>query len=494
MTLPFFRFPSVRTLLGLSLSVALLGGAVPLWGTPAAQAAPGKSKSPKTTAWPARDFLPPVATINPRLDEAAYAQDDSDDLLEVVSLAGVSSPVLHASPKVERLSGSLNEQMQTGQVNSLRTIQQTVDEANLEYLWQATVERNPVIRFSLEKLATPVDLQTKQSSRFLTKTLSTLISGAALAATMAPGGGAYRDMSSMAVGNALQNMVRNRTSIPVGSLTATEQIQLASLIDELKLKLIQSYQDYRNSLQALAQAREVTLKNNDMYAKALDSRNDLAIMAAGTAYYQARMNETKLRQKTKLHRIALERLAGQEAITDLAVAIHLPTGPGTDQTASTQGPASLTTSTTASGGQDTPDTSAAVETPPAMLLGPGVQIGPDTPTQTDSAALQGPELPPAKVAAPRKKHKPARKIKPTVDLPQPLELSPTLNITDPMAPASLGEQGALPPAVSPHQPVGASSSTTSQQTLPLMLESTHQPPFPSGPADFVPDQKEASLS
>jgi len=286
--------------------------------------ASGKAGQDPLRNWPVRDFLPPIATINTTLEDTAAINEDNE--LETVALSAVSSPVLHASPKVDRLAGDLNGQAKSEQLQTVLSLQQRIDTVDLERLWQATVEKNPVIRFSLEKLATPADLQTKQSSKFLTKTLSTLISGAALATTMIPGGGAYRDMGTMAVGNALQNLVQGKTQPTLGSLSATEQIQLAGLIDELKMKLIHTYQDYKNTLQSLAQSHETTLKHSNLYSKALASKNDLTIMAAGTAYYQALSNETVLRQKAKLARLELERLAGPDSVSDLELAVRIPVG------------------------------------------------------------------------------------------------------------------------------------------------------------------------
>jgi hypothetical protein len=274
----------------------------------------GKTKAAESKAWPKRDFLPPIAIINSRLEANQSSDDTSPD--GAVNLTAVSSPVLHTTAKVTRLDNALIDPKEAGLVG-MNDLRHKVEEADLEHLWSAIVEKNPVIRFSLEKLATPIDLQTKQSSRFLTRTLSTMISGATMAATMMPGGGAYRNMSSVATGNALQNMVSGRTRPTVGNLSATEQIQLAGLIDELKLKLIRTYQDYQGSLQSLAQSREVTARNSAMYSQAMVGKNNMAIMATSRAYFQALLNETDLRQKARLQRLCLERLAGKEAVNQL---------------------------------------------------------------------------------------------------------------------------------------------------------------------------------
>jgi hypothetical protein len=202
-------------------------------------------------------------------------------------------------------------------------------------------------------------------------------------------------MGTMAVGNALQNMVSGKTQPTPGSLSPTEQIQLAGLIDDLKMKLIHNYQDYKNTLQALAQSHEISIKNNNLYSKALSSKNDLAIMAAGTAYYQALMNETSLRQKAKLYRLELERLAGPDAVSTLELAVHVPTGGGSaadtnlqQQTASTEapiGPSAPQTNTTSTTITSSGTALIGPELPPALEIAP--KLG------TEASILVGPPLP-----------------------------------------------------------------------------------------------------
>jgi hypothetical protein len=359
---------------------------------------------------PVRDFLPPVASINAKLLENAEASNDN--MLEPVALSAVQGPVLHASPKIKKLDTDLGIHIKTEQLESLLEIQRKVDEADLESLWEATIQKNPVIRFSLEKLATPSDLQTKQSSRFMTKTLNMLISGATMVPAMLPGASMYQNMGSMAMGNALQNMVNGRTQVNVGSLSATEQIQLAGLIDELKLRLIHSYQDYKNTLQNLAQSHQVTVKNNSLYAKALESKNNLAIMASGAAYYQSVLSETTLRQKAKLYRVQLERLAGPEAVNRLELAVHIPENTSTATAA-------------------TPINSTASY----ELIGP-LPIENALPNNTAKInEMIGPELPPAKIKTSKKTVQNDSSLKKN-EFPQPLEIGPQLQESKQIEPLS----------------------------------------------------------
>lgn len=432
----------LKTFVGVAVSVGLLASTLSIesW-----------AKTTNASSWPTRDFLPPLAVINPKLEAQQQANTTNDATVEAVNFVAVTSPVIHTSPKVDRIDSDLSSEIKTEQLQSILDIQQKVDTADLEHLWQAAVEKNPVIRFSLEKLATPADLQTKQSSRFLTKTLSTLISGATMASTMLPGGGAYRNMASVATGNALQNLMSGKTQPTPGSLSSTEQIQLAGLIDDLKLRIIRNYQDYKNTLQALAQSHEVTVKNNMLYSKALTSKNDLAVMASGTAYYQALMAETTLQQKAKRYRMELERLAGREAVSEMELAAQIS---DTTRTASQEPvaqpiatlspPASSTTTPpkavampldipegTTGRGKDS-EASASIATPP---IGPQEPVGPEPPIETTHKT-------------PKNNAKTAQKNKPVampIDLQQPMEIGPILSpeshVSVPLPQASrLGKQ------------------------------------------------------
>jgi hypothetical protein len=266
----------------------------------------------QNVSWPKRDFLPPIASINPKLDELP------DNGLESLDFSPSNTKGIQKTPRITRLDTPLP----VGEKNvksGLLEARHKIEEADLERLWQATVQKNPVIRFSLEKLAAPADTLPSHSSLFLRKTLTTMISGATMASTMLPGGGAYRNMMSMAGGNAIQNVVSGNTKPTPGALSKTELIELAGLIDDLKLSLIHNYQDYNASLQSLADARQSTQRNSAIYTQAQKSNNDMAVMAAASAYFQALLHETNLRQKARLQRVMLERVAGQETVSELAL-------------------------------------------------------------------------------------------------------------------------------------------------------------------------------
>jgi hypothetical protein len=295
----------------------------------------GVSQTLDLTQWPTRNFLPPVATINPKLDDVIDDVVTADDELEVVSLASVNTPVLTTRPAVERLDTRVD--VLSDEDKARQRDQKAIEEADLNALWEATVERNPVIRFSLEKLATPEDLAQEQSSIFMRKTLGVLISGATLASTMLPGAGGfggYRNMGVMAGGDALRNLTGGKQTPNAQRLTATEKIQLAGMIDDLQRNVIQAYHDYRRSLQALSIAHGQTTRAEELYhsqmrvveempsmrgdhGEAMGAMQSAMLMTQGAAFHQASLQETRLKQEAKGYRLQLERLAGVDAVASL---------------------------------------------------------------------------------------------------------------------------------------------------------------------------------
>jgi hypothetical protein len=309
---------SLNAGVGLALAAMLLGmSLLPAFAVDWAKMSGSSSKKSSAKSAVKKEFLPPVASINGPLQ----SQEDEEGL-GPVTLNAVHSPnAIQVHQPVAKLDTDLGIKTSSDEYQELLKSQKALDEEDLRALWSATVEKNPVIRFSLEKLSTPADLGAKKSSQFLNKTLNVLISGATIAATMAPGGGYYRNMGAMAGGDAVRNILNGNSKPQLQTLSPTEQIQLAGLVDELQAKLVQTYHDYKNTLQSLATAHEQSVKSNKIYHDALQSGNDLAILASASAYYKAVLNETELKQKAKLNRLRLERLAGDEALQKLKLSV-----------------------------------------------------------------------------------------------------------------------------------------------------------------------------
>jgi hypothetical protein len=263
-------------------------------------------------------FLPPVATINPRWTSPATAQPPDKALspseLSPVTLKGqVNTPTLTTQQPVTRLDKPIvgaptgHDPLQVAATDALA-------QEELTSLWRATVDRNPVIRFALNKLTTPADLSPKYSSRFLNRTLNTLITGGAVAAMLVPGGGAYRNMGIMAGGDTVKNLLNGQTAPRVGALSPTEQIQLAGLVDELRSRLIQHYWEYRSAIIALDAAMAVT-NQADI---ALRQATSPALKLSKQAHYDhCLLDETQWLEQAKQHYLQLTRLAGVEAVANL---------------------------------------------------------------------------------------------------------------------------------------------------------------------------------
>jgi hypothetical protein len=282
------------------------------------------------------DFLPesgiitPASKGSPSASSATIQRANINTHDEtVVGLTSIDRPhTVQLHRKVDRLDSNLKPVAPPPTaVEALKTAQAQVEQQDLNYLWNATVERNKVMRFSLEKLALPEDLQSGHSSLFLRKTLSVLISGAAIGASMlTTGGGAYQNMGVMTASNAVNNLVLGKQQ-PLSDLTPTEHIQLADLVDQLKVQLVDNYNQLNQGLHLLEPAAQRTQKANEAYSQALANKNQpVEQLTQAVSYYQALMAETRLQQRTSLAQIQLARIAGQEAVHEVQLAA-LPGSP-----------------------------------------------------------------------------------------------------------------------------------------------------------------------
>ncbi|MBY0403191.1 MAG: hypothetical protein K2X66_04780, partial [Cyanobacteria bacterium] len=143
---------AVSVFLGLSLALIhqTSSPADALWGV-------GEKPTSKTESIPQRDFLPPVATINGSIQ---FEEPLKEDPLEPITLTAVDSPVLKINKGSLVLDNDLGIKASNQEYQTLLRSQKDLDAEDLKKLWEATVERNPVIRFSLEKLSTPPEWYT----------------------------------------------------------------------------------------------------------------------------------------------------------------------------------------------------------------------------------------------------------------------------------------------------------------------------------------------
>ena len=238
---------------------------------------------------------------------------------EVIELDKVKDFDIEYKEQVETLKGSLFIDDTLSAQNQINE-QQKADLEDIENLWNATVSNNPMIGFCLKKLAIPAE-QRRIHSSMLAKSMSAIISGAALLPSFL--GMNYGIQSgAYAAGRLATNLINkeNNEKLRNPSITDTEAIELASLIEDLQDEIIVDYFKYKGALTKLKKCREQLLLHNKNYSEALENKNSLDIAIASSQWEEELIEEYKLKQEVKKYQLALTRLAGKKTVEDLNVA------------------------------------------------------------------------------------------------------------------------------------------------------------------------------
>jgi len=196
-------------------------------------------------------------------------------------------------------------------------VQKRQDVEDITSLWQATLERNNVIKFALKKVTMNPEERKKHSSK-MARTVAALLNGATLLpyvfgidAAIASAIAAGTSLSSQAAKNKLGY---GPTNIPV---TDTELIQLASLIEDLQNNLIKNYYSYKSAIELLKDCRSKLAVYKKNYNIAVASRDQANILVTKAMYERQQIEELKLKNQIKTARIELERFAGEEVVDNL---------------------------------------------------------------------------------------------------------------------------------------------------------------------------------
>ena len=238
---------------------------------------------------------------------------------EVIELDKVKDFDIEYKEQVETLKGSLFIDDTLSAQNQINE-QQKADLQDIENLWNATVSNNPMISFCLKKLAIPAD-QRRIHSSMLAKSMSAIISGAALLPSFL--GMNYGIQSgAYAAGRLATGLINkaNNDKLRKPSITDTEAIELASLIEDLQDEIIVDYFKYKGALTKLKKCREQLLLHNKNYSQALEKNNSLDIAIASSQWEEELIEEYKLKQEVKKYQLALTRLAGKKTVENLNVA------------------------------------------------------------------------------------------------------------------------------------------------------------------------------
>lgn len=216
--------------------------------------------------------------------------------------------------KVDKLSDKIFED-DPEKLRLILKLQKEKDVEDLESLWDATVARNSAIKFALQKISAPAE-QRKRHSSIMARTVSTLINGASLVPFMM--GASYGLQTASLAGGQIANRLISKKNLPKKSpITDTELIQLSNLVEDLQNKLVKSYYDYKSSINSLKECRAKLIVEKKNYDKAVGDEDDFYKIISAARYDDKALEEATLKEKVKLNRLKLERLAGHDAVEGL---------------------------------------------------------------------------------------------------------------------------------------------------------------------------------
>lgn len=238
---------------------------------------------------------------------------------DVIELDKVQDFDVQYKEQTQVLKGSLFVDDTMEAQNNINA-QQKADLEDIENLWNSTVDNNPMISFCLKKLAIPAE-QRRIHSSLMAKSMSAIISGAAMLPSFF--GMNYGIQSgAYAAGKLATNLInkKNNDKLQNPSITDTEAIELASLVEDLQDEIIVDYFRYKGALLKLKKCREQLLLHNKNYSQALNKNDSLDITITSSQWEDELVEEYRLKQEVKKYQLALIRLAGKKTVNNLNVA------------------------------------------------------------------------------------------------------------------------------------------------------------------------------
>ena len=201
------------------------------------------------------------------------------------------------------------------QFNELVSMQQESEIQDIEMLWQATVDANKLIRFTMQKLNTP-EGQRRLHSSLAAKSLSAIVYGASFLPALA-GTDASVQTASFATGRLLNNFLNKNSTPQKEMLSDTELIELAGTIEGLQDTIISAYYGYKGALNKLKDTRSRIILYNKNYSEAIKSGDSLELVISSALYEDMLLNEYYEEQEAKKYYLELERLAGAKTVEKL---------------------------------------------------------------------------------------------------------------------------------------------------------------------------------
>ena len=233
---------------------------------------------------------------------------------EEIGLKKVQTQKVEYTPKIQKETKELTIDEDTA-LKGIVNLQQKKDLEDIDMLWKATVENNNIIKFAMKKLSVPPNQQRYHSS-ILAKSVSALVNGASFIPAMF--GADYMIQSaSYATGRLANNYLAKANNPKEIPLTDTELIELAGMIESLQDQIINSYYNYKMSLNQIKDTRQRLVLYNKNYSQALKSDNQMEIVVSGAMYDDLLFEEFEQMRQARKYQMDLERLAGKKTVQSL---------------------------------------------------------------------------------------------------------------------------------------------------------------------------------
>ena len=233
---------------------------------------------------------------------------------EEIGLKNVQTQKVKYTPKVQKDTKELTIDEDTA-LKGIISLQQQKDLEDIDMLWKATVENNNIIKFAMKKLSVPPDQQRYHSS-ILAKSVSALINGASFILAMF-GANYMVQSASYTTGRLANNYIAKVNNPKETPLTDTELIELAGMIESLQDQIINSYYNYKMSLNQIKDTRQRLVLYNKNYAQALKSDNQMEIVVSSAMYDDLLFEEFEQIREARKYQMDLERLAGKKTVQNL---------------------------------------------------------------------------------------------------------------------------------------------------------------------------------
>lgn len=233
---------------------------------------------------------------------------------EEIGLKNVQTQKVEYTPKIQKETKELTIDEDTA-LKGIVNLQQKKDLEDIDMLWKATVENNNIIKFAMKKLSVPPNQQRYHSS-ILAKSVSALVNGASFIPAMF--GADYMIQSALyATGRLANNYLAKANNPKEIPLTDTELIELAGMIESLQDQIINSYYNYKMSLNQIKDTRQRLVLYNKNYSQALKSDNQMEIVVSGAMYDDLLFEEFEQMRQARKYQMDLERLAGKKTVQSL---------------------------------------------------------------------------------------------------------------------------------------------------------------------------------